>query len=186
MPKNVQTTTQLHSSHTLAKQRSKFSVRIQRYVNQVLLDVQAAFRKGGGTSNQIANIRWIIEKVIELWKNIYFCFINYTKAFDCMDHDKLENYWDVGISDHLICLLRNQYAGQGATVRTGHGTINWFKIGKRVLQGCILSPCLFNLHAEYITQNARLDEAQAGIKIAGRNINNLRYADDTTLMAESE
>ena len=132
---------------------------LQRYVNQVLLDVQAAFRKGGGTSNQIANIRWIIEKVIELWKNIYFCFINYTKAFDCMDHDKLENSWDVGISDHLICLLRNQYAGQGATVRTGHGTMDWFKIGKAVHWDCILSPCLFKLYAGYIMQNAGLDES---------------------------
>ena len=123
---------------------------LQRYVNQVLLDVQAAFRKGGGTSNQIANIRWIIEKVIELWKNIYFCFINYTKAFDCMDHDKLENYWDVGISDHLICHLRSLYAGQDATVRTGYGTTHRFKLGIGVCQGCILLSCLFSLYSEYI------------------------------------
>ena len=120
-------------------------------------------------------------------KNIYFCFIDYTKAFDCVDHDKL---WKIlketGIPDHLICLLRNLYAGQEATVRTGHGTTDWFQIGKGVCQGCILSPCLFNLYAEYIMRNAGLEETQAGIKIAGRNINNLRYADDTTLMAESE
>ena len=113
--------------------------------------------------------------------------MNYTKAFDCVDHNKL---WkmpkEMGIPDHLTCLLRNLYTGQEATVRTGHGTTDWLQIGKGVRQGCILSPCLFNLYAEYIMCNARLDEAQAGIKIAGRNINNLRYADDTTLMAESE
>ena len=118
--------------------------------------------------------------------SIYFCFIDYAKAFDCVDHSKL---WKVlkemGIPDHLTCLLRNLYAGQEATVRTGHGT-DWFQIGKAVRQGCILSPCLFNLCAEYIMRDAGLEEAQAGIKIAGRNINNLRYADDTTLMAECE
>ena len=117
----------------------------------------------------------------------YFCFIDYTKASDCVDNNKL---WKIlqekGIPDHLTCLLRNLYAGQEATVRTGHGTTNWFRIGKEVRQGCILSPCLFNLYAGNIMQNARLDEAQTGIKVAGRNINNLRYADDTTLMAESE
>ena len=122
----------------------------------------------------------------EFQKNIYFCFIDYAKAFDCVDHKKL---WKIlkkmGIPDHLTCLLRNLYAGQEATVRTGHGTTYWFQIGKGVHQGCILS-CLFNLYAEDIMQNARLDEAQAGIKIAGRNINNLRYADDISLMAESE
>ena len=115
-------------------------------------------------------------------KNIYFCFIDYAKAFDCVDHNKL---WkirkEMGIPDHLIYLLRNLYAGQEATVRTGHGTTDWFQIGKGVCQGCILSPCFFNLYAKYIMQNARLDEAQAGIKIEGRSINNLRYSDDTNL-----
>ena len=120
-------------------------------------------------------------------RKTFFCFIDYAKAFDCVDHNKL---WKIlkeeGIPDHLICLLRNLYAGQETTVRTGHGTTDWFQIGKRVRQGCILSPCLFNLYAEHIMRNAGLEEAQAGIKIAERNINNLRYADDTTLMAESE
>ena len=120
------------------------------------------------------------------WKNIYFCFIDYTKAFDCVHHNKLWKILKVmGIPDHPTCLLRNLYAGQEATVRTRCGT-DWFQIGKGVCQGCILSPCLFNLYAEYIMRNARMDEAQAGIKIAGRNINNLSYTDDTTLMAESE
>ena len=118
---------------------------------------------------------------------MYFCFIDYTKAVDCVDHNKLwKTLKEMGISYHLTCLLRNLYAGQEATDRTGHGTTDWFQIGKGVYQGCILSPCLFNLYAEYIMRNAGLDEAQAGIKIAGRNINSLRYADDTTLMAESE
>ena len=130
---------------------------------------------------------WIIEKARELQKNNYFCFIDYAKAFDCVDHNKLWRILqEMGIPNHLTCLLRYLYAGQDATVKTGHGTTNWFQIRKGVLQGCILSPCLFNLYAEYITQNARPDETQAGIKIARRNINNLRYADDTTLMAESE
>ena len=120
-------------------------------------------------------------------RKIYFCFIDYAKAFDCVDHNKLWKILkEMGIPDHLTCLLRNLYAGQGATVRTGHGTTDWFQIGKGVHQGCLLSPCLFNLYAEYIMRNARLDEAQAGIKISGRNINNLRYTDDTTLMTESE
>ena len=118
---------------------------------------------------------------------MYFCFIDYAKAFDCVDQNK---QWkilqEMGIPDHLICLLRNLYADQEATVRTGHGTTDWFQIGKGVCQGCILSPCLFNLYAEYIMRNAGLEETQAGIKISGRNINNLRYADDTTLMAESK
>ena len=119
-------------------------------------------------------------------KNIYFCFIDYAKAFDCVDHKKLWKILkEMGLPDHLTWLLRNLYAGQEATVRTGHGT-DWFHIGKGVRQGCILSPCLFNVYAEYIMRNAELDEAQAGIKIARRNIHNLRYADDTTLMAESE
>ena len=120
-------------------------------------------------------------------KTIYLCFIDYAKAFDCVDHNKLwKNLKEMGIPDHLIFLLRNLYAGQEATVRTGHGTRDLFQIGKGVRQGCILSSCLFNLYAEYVMRNAGLDEAQAGIKIAGRNINNLRYADDTTLIAESE
>ena len=118
----------------------------------------------------------------EFQKNIYFCFIYYAKAFDCVDHNKLWKILkEMGIPDHLTCLLRNLYAGQEATVRTGRGT-DWFQIGKGVHQVCILSPCLFNLYAEYIMQNARLDEAQAGIKISRRNISNLRYAFDTTLM----
>ena len=116
-----------------------------------------------------------------------FCFIDYAKAFDCVDHNRLcKILKEMGIPDHLTCLLRNLYADQEATVRTGHGTTDGFQIGKGVHQGCILSPCLFNLYTEYIMRNAGLEEAQAGIKIAERNINNLRYADDTTLMAESE
>ena len=139
------------------------------------------------TRDQIANIRWIIKKVREFQKSIYFCFIDYAKAFDCVGHNKLWKIQkEMGIPDHLTYLLRNLYAGQKATVRTGHGTTDWFQIGKGVRQVCILSLCLFNLCAEYIMRNAGLDEAQAGIKIAGRNINNLRYAGNTTLMAESE
>ena len=128
-----------------------------------------------------------MEKAREFQKNIYFCFIDYAKAFDSVDHNKLWKILkEMGIPDHLTCLLRNLYAGQKATVRTGHGTIDWFQTGKGVHQGCILSPSLFNLYAEYIMRNAGLDEAQAGINIARRNINNLRNADDTTLMAESK
>ena len=120
-------------------------------------------------------------------KNIYFCFIEYVKAVDCVDHNKLWKILkEMGIPDHLTCLLRNEYAGQEATVRTGHGTTDWFQIGKGVHQGCILSPSLFNFYAEYIMRNTGLEEGEAGIKIARRNINNLRYANDTTLMAESE
>ena len=118
----------------------------------------------------------------EFQKNIYFCFTDFARAFGCVDHNKLWKILkEMGIPDHLTCLFRNLYAGQGATVRTGHGTTDWFQIGKGVHQGCTLLPCLFNLHAEYIMRNAGLEEAQVGIKIAGRNINNLRYADDTTL-----
>ena len=128
-----------------------------------------------------------MEKAREFQKNIYFCFIDYAKAFDCVDHNKLwKILQEMRILDHLTCLLRNLYVGQEATVRTGHGTTDWLQIGKGVCQGCVLSHCLFNLYAEYIMRNAGLDEAQAGIKIARRNINNLRYADDTTLMPESE
>ena len=161
--------------------------RLQQYVNHELPDVQAGFRKGRGTRDQITNICWIIEKAREFQKNIYFCFIDYAKTFDCVDHNKLWKLLkEMGIPDHLTCLLRNLYAGQEAAVRTGHGTTDWFQIGKGVCQGCIFRPWLFNLHVEYIMRNAGQEEAQAGIKIAGRNINNLRYADDTTLMAESE
>ena len=135
----------------------------------------------------MANIHWIIKKAREFQKNIHFCFIDYDKAFDCVDHNKLWNTLkEMRIPDHLTCFLRNLYADQEATVRTGHGTTDWFQIGKRVRQGCILSPYLFNLYAEYIMRNTGLEEVQAGIKIARRKINNLRYADDTTLMAESE
>ena len=156
-------------------------------MNQELSDIQTEFRTGRGTRDQIANIHWIIEKARELQENIYICFIDYAKAFDCVDHNKLWNFFkEMGIPDHLICLLRNLYVGQEATVRTGHGTTAWFQIGKGVRQGCILSPWLFNLYTEYLMRNAGLNEAQSGIKIARRNINNLGYTDDTTLMAESE
>ena len=152
-------------------------------MNHELPGVQAGFRKGRGTRDQIANIHWIIEK--ELQKNI--CFIDYAKAFDCVDHNKL---WKIlqqmGIPEHLICLLRNLCVDHEAPVRTGHGITDWFQIKKGVSHRCILSPCLFNLYAEYIMRNTGLEEAQAGIKIDRRNINHLRYADDTTLMSESE
>ena len=144
-------------------------------MNRELPDVQVGFRKGRGTIDQIANIFWIMEKGREFQKNIYFCLIDYAKAFDCVDHNKLwEILKEMGIPDHLTYLLRNLYADQEATVRTGHGTADWFQIGKGVPQGCILSPCLFNFYAEYIMRNTGLEEAQAGIKIAGRNISNLR------------
>ena len=159
--------------------------RLQQYVNQELPDVQAGFRKGKWTRDQIFNIYWITGKVRQFQKNVYFCFIDYAKAFGCVDHKKLENSEEMGIPDHLTCLLRNLYAGQEAIVKTAHGTTDWFQIGKGVCQGCILSPCLFNLYAEYIMRNAGLDETEARIKIARRNINNHRYADDTTLMAET-
>ena len=160
---------------------------LQQYVNRELPDVQAGFRKGRGTRDQIANIRWILDKARQFQTNIYFCFIHSAKAFYCVDHNKLWKILkELGIPDHLTCLLRNLYAGQEATVRTGHGTMDWFQIGKGVCQGCILSPCLFNLYAEYIMRNIELEETQAGIKIRGRNINHLRDPDDTILMAESE
>ena len=156
-------------------------------MNHELPDVQAGCRKGRGTRDQIANICWIIEKAREFQKNIYFCFIDYAKAFDYVAHNKLWKILkEMGIPDHLTYLLRNLYASQKATARNGHGTTDWFQIGKGVHQGCILSSCLFSLYAEYIMRNVGLDEAQGGIKIAQRNINNLRYADDTTLVAESE
>ena len=133
---------------------------IQQYVNREFPDVQAGFRKGRGTRDQIANIRWFIEKAEEFQKNIYFCFIDYSKAFICVDHNKLWKILkEMGIPDHLICLLRNLYAGQEARVRTGHVTMDWFQIGKGVCQVCVLSPCLFNFYAEYIMRNAGLEEA---------------------------
>ena len=143
--------------------------RLQHYVNQELPDIQAGFRKGRGTRDQISNIHWIIKKAREFQKNIYFCFIDYAKAFDCVEHNKLWKILkEMGIPDCLSCLLKNLYAGQEATVRTGLGTTDWFQIGKGVHQGCILSPCLFNLHAEYITQNAGLNEAQLESRLPGK------------------
>ena len=162
-------------------------VRLQQYMNREIPDVQAGFSKGRETRNQISNICWIIEKTREFQKNIYFCFIDYNKTSHCVDHSKQRKIQkEMGIPDHLTCLLRNLYAGQEATVKTRPGTMDCFQIGKGARQPCILSPCLFNLFVEYIMWNARLDEAQAGIKIAGRNINNLRYAVDTTVMAGRE
>ena len=162
-------------SHARKVMLKILQARLQHYVNHELPDVQAGFWKGRGTRDQIANICWIIEKAREFQKNIYFCFIDYAKTFDCVDYNKL---WKIlkekGISDHLTCLLRNLYAGQEATVRTGHGTTDCFQIGKGVHQGCILSPCLFNFYADYIMRIVGLEETQAGIKIARRNINNLR------------
>ena len=146
--------------------------RFQQYVNHELPDVQTGFRKGRGTKDQIANIHWIIEKAREFQKNIYFCSVDYTKAFDCVDHNKLENSSRDRNTRPRDLPPEKSVCSQEATVRTGHGTTNWFKTGKGVHQGCILSPCLFNLNAEYIMQNAGLDEAQAEIKIAGRNISN--------------
>uniref|UniRef100_A0AC11ET69 Uncharacterized protein n=1 Tax=Ovis aries TaxID=9940 RepID=A0AC11ET69_SHEEP len=156
-------------------------------MNHELPDVQAGFRKGRRTRVQTANICWIIKKAREFQKNIYFCFIDDAKAFDCVHHNKLwKILQEMGMPDHLTCLLRNLYEGQEAIVITGHGTTDRFRIGKGVCQDCIFSLCLFNLYAEYIMRNAGLDEAQSGTKLAGRNINNFRYTDDTTLMAESE
>ena len=159
------------------------------FTHSLLPDVQAWFRKGRGTRDQNANIYGIIGKARE-FKYIYiyfFCFIDCAKAFDCVDHNKLRKILkEIGRPDHLTCCLRNLYADQETTVTTRHGTMDWFKVGKGVQQGSVLSPCLFSLYSEYIMRNARLGEAQAGIKIAGRNINNLRYAVDTSLMAESK
>ena len=157
-------------SHTSRVMLKILQARLQQYVNCELPDVQAGFRKGRGTRDQIANICRIIEKVRVPEKHLFHWL---HQAFDCVDHNKLwKILQEMGISNHLICLLRNLYAGQEATVRTGHGTTDWFQTGKGVCQGCILSPCLFNLYAEYIMWNAGLDEAQAGIKIARKNINN--------------
>ena len=144
-------------------------------MNCEISDVQAGFRKGRGTRDQIANICWIIEKAREFQKNIYFCFIDYAKACDCVDHNKLWKILkEMGIPDHLTCLLRNLYPGQEATVRNGHGTTDWFQIGKGVRQGLYIVTLLIYFYAEYIMRSGGLEEAQAGIKIAGRNINNLR------------
>ena len=161
--------------------------RIQQYMNRELPDVQAGFRKGRGTRDQIANICWIIEKAREFQKKTSIsALLTMPKPLTVWITINWKIWKEMGIPDHLTCLLRNLYEGQEATVRTGHGTTDWFQIGKGVCQGYILSPCLFSLYAEYVMRNAGLDEAQPGIKIARRNINNLRYADDTTLMAESE
>ena len=145
-----------HASKVMLK---ILQARLQQYMNRELPHVQVGFRKGRGPRYQIANIHWITEKSREFQKIIYFCFIDYAKAFDCVDQNKL---WKIlkekGISDHLTCLLRNLYAGQEATVRTGHGTTDWFQIGKGVRQGCMLSSCLFNLYAEYIMRNAGLEK----------------------------
>ena len=151
-------------------------------MNRELPDVQAGFRKGRGTRDQIANICWIIKKAREFQRNIYFCFITIPKPLTVWITINCGKFFkEMGIPDHLTCLLRNLCEGQVATVRTEHGTTDWFQIGKGVCQGCILSPCLFNFYAEYIMRNAGLEEAQAGIKISGRNISDLRYADDTPL-----
>ena len=141
-------------SHASKVMLQILQARLQQYVNRKIPDVQAGFREGRGTRDQIANICWIMEKAREFQKNIYFCFIGYAKAFDCVDHNKLRKILkEMGIPDHMTCLLRKPYAGQEATVRIRHGTIDWFQIGKGVCQGCILLPCLFNLYAEYIMRN---------------------------------
>ena len=163
MPKNAQTITQLHSFHMLVMLKI-LQASLQQYVNRELPDVQAGFKKGRGTRDQIANIYRLIEKAREFQKNIYFCFIDYAKASDYVDHNKLWKILkEMVIWNHLTCVLRNLYSGQEATVRTGHGATDWFQIGKGVCQGCILSACLFNLYAEYNMQNIRLDEEQSGI-----------------------
>ena len=159
--------------------------RLQHYANQKVPDVQAGFRKGRGTRDQIASIHWIIEKAREFQRNIQLCFISYAKDVDCVAHNKMwKALKEMRIPDYLICLLRNLYVGQEATGRTLYGTTDWFKIKKGVRQGYLLSPCLFNLYAEQIMRNVRLDELQAGIQIGGSNINSLRYVDTTTLKAE--
>ena len=168
MPKNVQITVQLHSFQHASKVMHKIlQARLQQYMNCGLPDVQAGFIKGRGTRDQFANIQRIIEKARKFQKNIYFCFIDYPKAFDYVDNKLWKILQEMGIPDHLTCLLRNLYAGQEATVRPGHGTTDCFQIGEGVHQGCILSPFLFNLYAEYIVQNARLDEAQLESRLPG-------------------
>ena len=161
--------------------------RLQQYVNYKISDVSAGFRKAEESEIKLPTSVVLLKKMREFQKNNYFCFIDYDKAFDCVDYNKL---WKIlqqmGIPDHLICLLRNLYVVQETTVRTGHGTTDWFQIEKAVSQVCKSSPCLFNSYAEYIMWNAGLGETQAGIKIPARNNNNLRYTDDATLMAGSE
>ena len=161
--------------------------RLQQFVNQELPMHKLNLEKAKEPDIKLPTSTGSYKKQENSGKTSTSVFIDYTKAFDYVDHNKLwKTLQEMGIPDHLNCLLQNLYAGQEATVRTGHGTTDWFQIGKGVRQGCMLSPCLFNLYAEYIMRNAGLEEVQVGIKIAGRNINNLRYADDTTLMAESE
>ena len=186
MPENVQTTAQLQLvSHTSKAMLKILQARLQPYMNWELTAVKAGFRKGRGTRNQIVNIYRIIEKAREFQKTI--CFIDHIKAFDYVDQNELWKILEeMGIPDQLTRLLGNLYAGQEATIRTTHETTDWFQIGKGVRLGCILSNGLFNFYADYIMRNARLYEAQVGIKIAKRNINNLRHADDITLMAESK
>ena len=168
MPKNAQTATQLHLSHSSKVMLKILQARLQQYINCELPDVQAGFRKGRGTRGQIANIHWIIENAMEFQKKIYFCFIDYAKAFDFVDHKKLwKILQEMGIPDYLICLLINLYAGQEATLRTGHGTTDWFQIGKGVHQGCILSPCLFNLYAEYIMRNVGWKNSKLESRLLG-------------------
>ena len=170
-----------HASKVMLK---ILQARLQQYVNHELPDVQAGFRKGRGTRYQIANIHWNIEKARVPEKHLLYWL---RQSLDCVDHNKLWKILkEMGIPDHLTCLLRHQYESQEATVRTGYGTTDWFQIGKGVYQGCILSPCLFNLYPEYIMQNARMDKAQTGIKAADRNINNLIYADDSTLWQKAK
>ena len=161
-----------------------FQARLQQYMNWELSDAKLGLRRCRGTRDQIVSLDWIIEKAREFQKNIYFCFIDHVNTFDCVDHNKLWKILkEMGIPDHLICLLRNLHVGQEAKVIniTGHGTTDWFKPWKGVWQGCILAPYLFNLYAEYIMWNARLDETQDGINIAGRNFGNLRYEDTPPL-----
>ena len=161
--------------------------RLQQYVKYELSHVQAGFRKGRGTRDQLGNILWITEKAREFQKIIYFCFIDYAKAINYVDHNKLWNILqEMGIPDHQAWFLRNVHAGQEATVRTGHGTTDWFQIQKGVSQGSILLFCLFNIFSESIMRNTVLNEPQAGIKIAKRNINNLRYSVEATLMAQNK
>ena len=163
------------------------TVRLSQYVKWERPYVQAGFRKRRGARNQIVDICWFIVKARVFQKNIYFCFIDYAKDFDCVDHNKLwKILQEIGIPDHLTCLLRKLYAGGETPVRIEHESTDWFQIVKGLCQDCMLSPCLFNFYAKYIMWNASLDEAQAGINISARNINNLRYADDTTFMAENE
>ena len=187
MTKNVQLHTIVFISLTSKVMLKILQVRLQQCMNQEVPVFKLDLEKAEETEIKLLTSTDSYRKQDNSRKNVYFFFIDCTKAFHCMDQNKLwKILQEMEIPDHLTCLQRNLYAGQEATIRTGHGTTNWFQIGKEVCQNYILSPCLFNLYAEYIMWNARLDEAQAGIKIAGRNINNLRYADDTILMAENK